>query len=357
MKKKVFINGRFLTAPLTGVQRTAYELILALDNLLNTAENSTDFTLIYSGELKNPPVLKNIKLLKKGILKGNLWEQLELPLYTWGSLLLNCCSIAPLFKRKQFVIIHDASALVNKHFFSRAFNLWYGFAIPWLGRVCIKVITVSQFSKAELIKHAGINEQKIQVIYNAANHVLIPGTPDQEFINKINSYKPYCLAVSSLGANKNYSGLNAAFKLINFSPYNLVIAGGAVGVLSSSPVNGNAKYLGYVTDCELKYLYQNASLFIFPSFYEGFGIPPLEAMSLGCPVVASYTSSIPEVLDNACAYFDPYDIQDIAKKTASLIHDEQRLTQLKDLGYRQAEKYSWQKSAIALYTLINNYHG
>src|ERR1700761_7749404 len=113
--KHIFLNGRFLTQPITGVQRTAYEMVLAIDKLLNDASILTAdfrFTLIYSGQIINPIELRHIKLLNKGFLSGNAWEQVELPFYTAGHLLISMCTISCLFKMKQIVFVHDASFIV-----------------------------------------------------------------------------------------------------------------------------------------------------------------------------------------------------------------------------------------------------
>lgn len=358
MRKTIFLNGRFLTRPLTGVQRTAYEMVMALDALIDQNQISRDdynFILIYSGEITNPIELKHIKLLKKGIFKGNLWEQFELPLYTAGKLLISMCSISSLFKFKQLVIVHDASYTVNPEYFSKGFRTWYKFAMPVLSRISRHIITVSEFSKGELIKHSGFKAEKTSVIYNSADHILRFGEPDAAFVQKIEALKPYCLAVSSLGANKNFHGLSRAVSQIDFSEYHMLIAGGALAALKHSSPAEAVTYLGYVSDAELKYLYHHASLFVFPSFYEGFGIPPLEAMILGCPVAASHTSSIPEVLDSACAYFDPADDGSIAATIQKLLRNNDELAVLKAKGYQQAAKYSWKKSALQLFELIKKY--
>ena len=163
VKKKIFLNGKFLTRPLSGVQRSAFELIKALDELIDQGVvNCQDISiiLIYSGEIINPINLKHIKLLKKGLFKGNLWEQLELPIYSAGNLLVSLCSISTLFKAKQILIVHDASFFVNKEFFSLAFRTWYKIAIPLIGKLARQIITVSEFSKQELIKYGGLEEKK-----------------------------------------------------------------------------------------------------------------------------------------------------------------------------------------------------
>jgi glycosyltransferase involved in cell wall biosynthesis len=355
-KDIAYINGRFLTRPLTGVERTAYELVLALDKLLADQPGTTyQYILIYSGMLCNPIALKRIQLVKKGVFTGNLWEQLELPFYTGGSLLISMCTISSLFKRKQLLTVHDASFMAQPQFFPSAVRNWYKLAIPFLGRRIRKLITVSAFSKAELIKYFGFKEEHVVVIYNAADHLLRFNEPSDHFRKKINALKPYVLAVSSMSANKNFRGLSKEVEQINFKGHRMLIAGGIIPTLKQVSLPGGVNYLGYVSNEELRYLYANASLFVFPSFYEGFGIPPLEAMIAGSPVLASNTSSMPEVLNDACEYFDPYNEGDLAAKIQLLLDDEDRLRSLTMRGQRQAALYSWQHSAKKLHLLIEKY--
>ena len=222
-----------------------------------------------------------------------------------------------------------------------------------MGKIARRIVTVSSFSRNELIKYAHIQPAKIDVIPNSPEHILRAGDPDDAFAEKINALKPYCLAVSNLAANKNFRRLSEAISKIDFKNYKMLIAGGTMNTLHPVAPDDTANYLGYVTDAELKYLYAHASLFIFPSIYEGFGIPPpLEAMTLGCAVAASHTSSIPEVLGPACAYFNPLDINDMAGQINQLINSPHELERLKALGYEQVKKYSWHKSALQLVNLI-----
>jgi glycosyltransferase involved in cell wall biosynthesis len=264
------------------------------------------------------------------------------------------CTVSALLKRKQIVMVHDASFLVNPASFSFAFRIWYRFAITILGKIARHIITVSYFSKSELIKHAGFKREKISVVYNAADHILKYGEPDEQFKQKILALRPYCLAVSSLSLNKNFKGLSEAIGKIDFRNYHMLVAGGVISTLKYSASDDGVKYLGYVTNEELKYLYANASLFIFPSFYEGFGIPPLEAMISGCPVLSSNTSAMPEILGDAAAYCDPSDSNDIAFQINDLINNGQLLHTLRDKGFEQACRYNWKASALDFFSVIKS---
>jgi glycosyltransferase involved in cell wall biosynthesis len=355
---KIYLNGRFLTQSLTGVQRTAYEVVIALDGLIEEGvidKQQYRFILIYPGKPDHLPKLKHIELLNKGVLKGNLWEQLELPVYTAGSLLVSMCTISSLLKRKQIVVVHDASFMVNPQFFSKLFRTWYRFAIPWLAKASRHMITVSEFSRQELIKHIKVATNKISVIPNAADHLLKVDSPEQVFRSKVDALKPFCLSVSSLSANKNFKGLSEAIDKIEFKVFKMVVAGGVSSTLSAAKPSESIHYLGYVKNEELKYLYSNASLFIFPSFYEGFGIPPIEAMICGCPVLASKTSSLPEVLGDAAEYCDPHDINDMAEKIKSLLNDPGKLEAMTAKGLQKASEYSWKKTALKFYEIITRH--
>jgi glycosyltransferase involved in cell wall biosynthesis len=357
-RKTIYLNGRFLTQPITGVQRTAAEMVKALDELIvngDIDESRWSFVLIYSGNLLNKLPLKRITLKKRGVLKGNLWEQLELPIYTWGKLLVSMCTISCLLKRKQIVFVHDAAFVVNREAFSFAFRTWYNFAIKALGNIALHIVTVSNFSKTELIKHVGFKEKKITVIYNAGEHILNFAEAGSDFKERIRQLMPYCLAVSSQSPNKNFNGLSNAIKSIDFKNYQMLIAGGISSTLKQVALNDAVKYLGYVSDEELKFLYSNASLFIFPSFYEGFGIPPLEAMVCGCPVVSSNTAAMPEVLGDGCFYCDPSDVSSIAEAIVTLINNPEQLATVKKKGYEIAGDYHWRKSAAQFFSLINKY--
>ena len=356
--KIVYLNGRFLTQPITGVQRTAAEMVKALDELIVSGEideRQWSFVLIYSGTLLNTLPLKCISLKRRGVLKGNLWEQLELPFYTWGKLLVSMCTISCLLKRKQIVFVHDAAIVVNRESFSFTFRTWYNFALKALGQIALHIVTVSHFSKKELVKYLGFKNQNISVIYNAGEHILSFPEPESDFKERIRHLMPYCLAVSSQSPNKNFKGLSKAVKSIDFKNYQMLIAGGVSSTLKQDTPNEAVTYLGYVSDAELKFLYENASLFIFPSFYEGFGIPPLEAMVSGCPVLSSNTAAMPEVLGDGCAYCNPADFRSIADGISKLIYQPEYLKILKEKGYVIAKKYHWRKSATQFFSLIKRY--
>lgn len=359
MKKKIFLNGRFLTQSITGVQRTAHELIKALDNLIDESfidPDQYELILIAPKEDLQQLHLKHIRLIQKGFLKGNLWEQLELPIYTFNHLLVSMGYVSSLLKRKQIIVMHDAATFSHPLFFKLAFRTWYKFAISILNKIALHIITVSKYSKSELIKYTKIKGDKVSVIYNAPGHIELYKEPEDEFKEKIKKLQPFFLGVSSLHPHKNFEMLSEAIVKADLSGYKMLIAGGAhAKSFEKVTLHNSIVVLGYVTNEQLKYLYSNASLFIFPSLFEGFGIPPLEAMMLGCPVLSSTATALPEVLGDACEYFDPHNVNDLVAKIEALVKNKTRLDELRDSGYERAALYNWKTSAVSLFELIKKF--
>lgn len=355
---RIFINGRFLTQPVTGVQRYATEVVKALDNLFETDKvNKEEYELIILApkNIINDLSLKHIEIKKIGNFNGHFWEQTELPFYVKNSILINLCNAGPILKRNQATVIHDMAVFAYSLNFSFIFKIWYKILISLQGKFSRQIITVSNFSKEELIKYLSIDKQKINVIYEGKEH-FINKNVNTSILNKYElDLKPYIFAVSSLNPNKNFKAIVEATKLLETEELNIVIAGGTdPKVFSGNGITlpGNVKYLGYISDEELKALYESAFCFIYPSFYEGFGLPPLEAMSVGCPVIASDRASLPEVIGDAALYCDPSDPKTIANKIETLIRNNNLRNELIDKGRMQSEKYSWGDTAQKIVNIV-----
>ncbi|AMC36760.1 glycosyltransferase family 4 protein [Janthinobacterium sp. B9-8] len=352
----IYINGRFLSQRSTGVQRFSLQLLIAFDLYLDEINDLTEYTLLCPCNAI-PPVLKRIKLKYVGWkIKGHLWEQLVLPFWSSFSILLNFSGAAPLFKIKQFITIHDSALYEHPSAYTALFRLWYKFCFSILKRTSIKIFTVSNFSKERLAYFLKIEEGKVKVLYNACDH-MTSLVSDDSILYKFN-LKPrtYSLAVGSLNPTKNISKLIEAMEFVNLP---IVIAGGGnSGVFSQVDLNSNENtkiiYTGYITDEMLKSLYENALFFVFPSIYEGFGIPPLEAMSCGCPVVASNSAAIPEVCGDAALYFDPLQPNAIARTMNELSYNNQLREQLILSGNERVKQFKWSNTARMLHCELNN---
>ncbi|MFI2858318.1 glycosyltransferase family 4 protein [Paenibacillus sp. JSM ZJ436] len=356
MTQTIYINGRFLTHPVTGVQRYGLELIQAMDDLSSRkAEGFENYEfIVLTPKVELPALnLSAIRIKQVGALKGHLWEQLELPVHAFRHLLLNPCNTAPLFKRKQAVTLHDAAVYAVPDTYSRLFRLWYKIMFPALGLLSQQILTCSTFSKDQLIRYCGIPSSKMSVIPHGREHVL-RAAADHEVLKKHGLDKPFVLAVSSMSPNKNFGSIVKAIQHLNVEDVDFVIAGGSNPKLfqEQGELPDSVKYLGYVEEEELRALYEHAACFVFPSFYEGFGFPPLEAMTCGCPVIASHTASIPEVCGEAAIYCDPYDWKDIASKIQRVLKDPDLQDQMRARGFEQSSKFSWERCAKETFAAI-----
>lgn len=220
-----------------------------------------------------------------------------------------------------------------------------------------RILTVSEFSKQEMVSLLKLPAEKIAVV-PCASAEMPGGANFAEFAKSYNLDKPYLLYIGNLEPRKNLSRLLQAFDLLKEElgvPHQLVIAGGSgwcndkfQQALQKMKHFDDVVQVGYVETVDKRALYENAAVFVFPSLYEGFGIPPLEAMSCGCPVVCAKAASLPEVVGDAAELMEPLSVQSIAAGIWRVIGSEQRSAELVYLGYEQARKYSWDKSAEQL---------
>lgn len=334
----LFVNARFLTQNLVGVQRVATEVSKRIKILRPDTRFLTPAGVLF------PELAEVLGAEVVGSRKGHLWEQLELPRYTRGGGLLGMTNTGPLFHPRQVVILHDASPFAVPEAYSRAFRAWYSVLFTTLGRTAKRVITDSHFSERELTRYAHIPQGKQRVVYLGKEHVF-EHSSDPTILARHGLTGPYLLAVGSNSPHKNFARLLGALSLLGETPFRVVIAGG-----SNARVHGeglklpaSVTHVGYVSDGELRALYENATGFIHPAYYEGFGIPPLEAMALGCPVLVSNAASLPEVCGDAALYFDPYSEADIAGKIGQFMQDTTLQARLREAGRQQAERFSWDR--------------
>lgn len=220
-----------------------------------------------------------------------------------------------------------------------------------------RIITISEFSKNEITSLLGVPEGKISVVYSAA------ATEDvcADFLLLSQRYgiaKPYLLYVGNMEPRKNLIRLLHSFELLKAEmgiPHQLVLAGGRgwksdelFRAIHGSEFSESIVVTGYVSGAEKSSLYANAEAFIFPSLYEGFGIPPLEAMALGCPVVCSHAASLPEVVGDAAELVDPLDEGSIASGIWNVLSNRDYAVRLVEKGHTQAKRFTWDASADRL---------
>lgn len=262
---------------------------------------------------------------------------------------------------KKVLTVHDLSFLINKKFFSCRKNIWHWFVnIKKLTNHFDKIVAVSENTKRDLMEIIKVPEDKIKVIYSGISKnftKLDIHDPKLNITkNKYSLYKPFILFLSTIEPRKNIIGLVKAFEILKknnqYKDLQLVLAGGIgwkaeliIKTIKSSLVKEDIIMLDYVEASDKPYLYSLAKVFVYPSFYEGFGFPPLEAMASGTPVVASANSSLGEIVGDAGILVDPYNPESIALGLKTILDNKDLATELSLRGLAQARKFSWQKTA------------
>ena len=345
MNSNATINGRFLTRPSSGVDRFAIELLRAwlpicrgtrpVRLMMPCASSSTDHKAL------------DLDIEYVGMLGGHAWEQFDLPRHCRGEMLLNLCNTGPARRKRQLVVLHDASAMVNPRDFTAAFRSWYRWLFASVMKRANIVATVSEFSASELMRHVGGRGANLEIVYEGGEHILRV-EPDRQVLHRLGiADRPYVLAVGNRTPTKNFLGVAKAASLLADMDLKVVAAGGSNSrVFAGTELpTSNLVLAGYVTDGELRALYEGASCFVYPSFYEGFGLPPLEAMHCGCPVIVSNCAAMPEVCGSAALYCDPYDPSNIASQLRRVLTSRQLRSEMQEAGYAQAGRFSWARAA------------
>ena len=260
----------------------------------------------------------------------------------------------PIFASKKSVVsILDVSYFYFPELFKKKDLIQLKKWTKYSAKKSAKILTISESSKSDIIKEYGVSEDKVRVIYPgiSTNSAVNNKLKMEELEKKFGIKNKYILFVGTIQPRKNITRLIEAYSKID-SDVNLVIVGRRgwhYEEIFKAPEKYNVKdkvlFLENVTDEELPALYKNAEFFILPSLYEGFGIPVLEAMNYGTPVITSNISSLPEVGGDAALYVDPNDTMDIAEKMKKLLGDKNLRSELIAKGKKQVEKFSWEKSA------------
>jgi glycosyltransferase involved in cell wall biosynthesis len=348
----VCINCRFLTQKVTGVQRYAIEISKKLKSLEPELQFVCPRNVIHTG------LAEELQAVRIGKLTGHLWEQIDLPRYLKRNgrpILLNLANTAPLSYDRNVVTIHDLAVFRNSQWFSFGFRTLYRFMTPIIARKALKVLTVSEFSKSEIIDILKIQPERIDVIANAVAHNI--SVPAQDTFP--NRYGRYILAVSSLDPRKNFSTLLDAFSQLPQTDLKLVMVGSESKVFADPDLKRKASSLknivftGYLGDQDLAGLYQHAICLVYPSIYEGFGLPPIEAMACGCPVIVSDIPVLRETCGQAAIYCNPNDPADIAGQIIRVLNDEKLSVDLRSQGFEQIRQFSWETSARRLIEIIH----
>src|SRR6516165_2916131 len=330
------VNLRTLGYRITGVQR----YLLGLLNYMPAKLDS----------VKPPRALQGIK--------GHLWEQFCLPTLLQRRLLWSPGNTGPIGISRQVLTVHDAASLDHPEWFERKFALWYAALLPRLIRKVSAIITVSHFSKERIVRLTGVKAERVHVIFNGVDRRFRPG--DTKTVQRVRTdfdlNCPYILFVGSLEPRKNLKILFEAWRLGCFDGVTLAVVGASGHLfrkLEFDSIPEGVRLLGCLKDDVLPALYSGAAGFVYPSIYEGFGLPPLEAMACGCPVAVSDIPTHREVGDGTTMYFDPFSPEDISSKLEWLLQlDGGPRASLVERGLRCAARYSWESTASDTWRIL-----
>lgn len=353
--RRLVYNGRFLAQPPTGVQRFGLETLRALDRLIGRDPRlveGTTWQLALPHDARDPPLLEHFEIRVLPMLRGHAWEQLTLAAFARGAYLFNPGYSGPWFQREQWITVHDAGTRAHPQTYSRRYRWLHDALVSHLAPRVDTLATVSTFSAQELAMRFGVKRDDIVLARSGWEHVT--GPVDDAAVLRRHGLASggYLLAVGSLKASKNFGLIAQALQRVGDVglPPLAVVGSTDAGVyrgVAELPSAG-VRMLGAVPDDELHALYRHAAWFIFPSLYEGFGLPPLEAMANGCPVLAARAASIPEVCGDAAIYFDPHDPESLAARLRQIAALDDPPALRRTLNERAAHRlalYRWEVNA------------
>jgi len=371
---KIAINASILDDKPSGLGIYTFYIINELYNLINKSEDEliiytscpNYFKVINNIKIKQIPVNTQPKYGKSGAVKRFLWNQLKLIKdidKEKVDILYSPTHHGSLFYNNQIVTIHD---LLPIHFnykdsLQRILQTnYFKYVLPAILKKARKIVTVSDCTKNDIIKFFKISEDKIIRIYNGYdNRKLYYRKNAKNYIYEKYQIRNYLLAVGASYPHKNYDTLIKATSLISDKNTSLIIAGGRneyrnylKKLTRELNLADKVLFIDYVSQEDLPYFYSAAKCLVYPSLYEGFGLPPLEAMACGCPVITSNTSSLPEVVGDAGVMINPYSIEEIAKAIDMVLSNENLRKEMIEKGLKQAQEFSWRKTAEEIYKVI-----
>ena len=339
----ICVNTRILSNHLTGVQRYLLSILEHLPEKIHRIEPTCSL---------------------HGV-SGHAWEQLILPSLLHNETLWSPSHTGPIAVKRQVVTIHDLSTLDHPEWTSSQFAKWYGFLLPRLIRKASRIISVSHFTKTRIVDLIGIDPDKVSVIHSGVDERFRPTNTHVSPSLWIELQLPspnYLLSVGSLEPRKNLPRLLKAWTLTQKEvPKNLwlVLTGskGTPRIFKDAGIDRippRVHIMGHIPDNLLPSLYSGATGFVYPSLYEGFGLPPLEAMACGIPCAVSNQTSLPEIVGDAALQFDPVNIEAMANALITLINNSNLRMELRNKGLKRASLFSWNHCAQETWNVLKS---
>lgn len=356
-RMKIIIDGRMINRKLHGIGRYTYELVNGL-----ALEQDVSIKLLTNNENESKEIFGENEKIELINIKSKFLsplEIIEIPLkinkykgeYIYHS---PSFSASPFIKLKSFITIHDLNHLALPQYYSKFHKYYYEHIVKPFALKCNKIFTVSQFSKGEIIKWLKCDEEKVVVTYNGIDEKF-KIIKDTNILNKVkNKYKlpeEFVLYIGNLKPHKNVGTLVKAMKGVR-EGIKLIINGKAneelKSIINEYKLQEKIQFIGYVDEEDLPSMYNLASIFVFPSLYEGFGLPPLEAMACGCRVIVSNTTSLPEVVGENGIKIDVRNEKNIELEINRLITEKNKMK------YDRNIKFSWGKLVDDTYKILHN---
>jgi glycosyltransferase involved in cell wall biosynthesis len=283
---------------------------------------------------------------------GQIWEQALLPLAARRSRAIYCpANAAPLVSRRSVLVIHDLAALRHPDWYSAQFATYHRRLLPRLARRARRLITPSQFSRRELADGLGVDPGRVAVVPNGVDERFSPSADPEPVRRAYGLERPYVLLVGTRSARKNVGALAEARRRLDGLGFDVVSAGSARH-WSRGDDAVPVRALGYVAEHHLPGLYAGATALAMPSLYEGFGLPVLEAMASGVPVVAANRAALPETCGGAALLVDPDDRHALAEALATAVTSDAVRTKLVAAGLERASRFSWDRAAAGTDAVI-----
>ncbi|WP_206244422.1 glycosyltransferase family 4 protein [Novosphingobium terrae] len=346
------INGRFLSRPTTGVDRVAIELVRALQKRRNAGAPIELSIAVPADAPGDGAIRASLNLdadcpILRSRHRGYGWEQIALPMLQPDAMLLSLCNMGPVLRRRQLVLMHDAQIYDAPGSYSPAFRCAYRLLQPLLARRAQHIATVSDHSAQRLRHHRVGGLRDFHVLPNGIDH-LDAIIPDDTILSRL-GLQPgsYLLAIGAKAFHKNIPMLLAAHAALPAPRLPLVLVGG--GEAGEDVIS-----TGRVSDGELKALYSHARLFLLPSLTEGFGLPALEAMACGCPVLTSDGGALRETCGEAAAYCPPMDRPSWTARIGAFSTSERKLEAMRRAGLAHAARFRWDSAAGRLLQMVES---